>query len=38
MYFILNCPVGVIKSPSFFLIPIPFLPIAHFTFNLLYVR
>ena len=35
MYLILYCPFGVIKSPSFLLLPIPFFPIAHFTLNLL---
>jgi len=28
--FILNSPTGVIKSPSFLLIAIPLLPMAHF--------
>ena len=31
MYFILYLPFGVIRSPSFLLLPIPLLPTAHFT-------
>ena len=32
---ILKVPIGVIKSPSSFFIPMPFFPKAHFTLNFL---